>query len=232
MGIVQNVNKRTFVETSVALADLSEYLSTSYPAQVATIRSLELHNRDYPYKKATAIDLSYTLDGLFMDDDGTFDHVRNAFKVGERVKIMCLQTDAAFWILGDFILPDLTPGDDPDFYPFSISAEAAGSNQFAGHQLQFASPPVGIARTGVPVAAKAMIAIIDAGTLTALRLRYSSGGVNYDAIINSPSAGINVIDLAASGVTVPASASAGNFILTPTPANASYEALVGYGEAF
>ena len=232
MGIVQNVNKRTFMETSAALADLSEYLSTSYPAQVATIRSLELHNREHPYKKSTAIDLSYTLDGLFMDDDGTFDHIRNAFKAGETVKIMCLQTDAAYWILADYVLPDLTPGDDPDFYPFSISAEAAGTNQFSGHQLQFASPPVGIARTGVPAAAKAMIAIINAGTLTALRLRYASGGTNYDATVSSPSAGINVIDLAASGVTIPASASAGNFTLTPTPANATYEALVGYGEAF
>ena len=232
MGIVQKVNKRTYMETAAGVADLSQYLSTSYPLHSAAIRPLELHNRDHPYKKATSIDLTYVLDGLFMDDAGTLEHVRTAFHAGETVQILCTRSDAAHWWLADYLLPSLAPQDDPDFYPFSIAPESTGENRYHGPILAFASPPVGIARTGVAAGSKGLLAITDVGTLTALRLRYASGGDNYDGTLSAPSEGLHVVDLQDGSNDIPSGAGSGTFTLTPTPSNATYQAVIGYGVEF
>ena len=228
MGIVQQINKRTYMQTAAGVADLSQYLARSYPLQTAAIRALDLHDRENPYKKTVSIDLAYIMDGLFMDDGGLFAHVRDGFRNGETVKILCTRSDAEFWVQADFILPNLSENDDADFFPFSINAEAAGENQYQGTLLNYGTVN-SISITDMPVGGYGLIAIEDVGALTSVRLRYTSGGTNYDHLISSPVEGLHIAQLQTSGnATIPSSRSSG--FLTVTPFTAIGKVVLGYGK--
>ena len=228
MPIVQPTDQRTYMQTAAGLFDISRYLTESYPLQTARYRAVPLHNRDHPYKKAVSIDLAYIIEGLFMDDAGRFAGVRTAFRDGEKVKILCTQTDALHYWLAEYLMPTMEPQADDDFFPFNTTAESTGADQAHGALLDgIASQAV----TDVPEGAQSLILIKDAGTLTSVRLNYLSGGTTYRHIINSPDEGIHMARLQTqAGTPIPAARSSGTMSLVFAPGNATFEIDAGYGE--
>ena len=222
------VNQRLAIGVSSGTLDMTGEYAAATPNPVGIIDTRDLAGRDTPARHGLQVDLSYELAGFLDMANNKTRQIHAAWLASEIVELLEYQLDAKHWWMSHLLIPESGQEND-GLFTFGWTMPSTGEKWSHGELLD-GELTTAQAVTGVPDHALGMLYIKDVGTLTSLTLRYTASGTQYEMTISSPAVGITVERLETSANTpIPSTRPAGNMTIIPTPANASYELVAGFG---